>query len=44
LTAEALVELLRPGVAYQEAWEAVGEEWAFLPAETDEEEEEEAAP
>src|SRR5713101_7331318 len=35
-TSDALHSLLRQGVPYDQAWESVREEWAFLPGEDDE--------
>jgi hypothetical protein len=35
-TSRALSELLDQGLDYQQAWESVREEWAFLPSEEDE--------
>jgi hypothetical protein len=35
LTTDALEHLLRQGVPYDQAWEAVREQWAFLPDEED---------
>jgi hypothetical protein len=34
-TSDALHNLLKDGVPYDEAWESVREEWAFLPSEED---------
>ncbi len=34
-TGEALVNLLHQGLRYEQAWELVREEWAFLPSEED---------
>jgi len=35
-TSDALHHLLERGVPYDQAWETVREEWAFLPSEADE--------
>lgn len=35
LTLDALDELLNQGLPYNQAWESVREEWAFLPSEDD---------
>ena len=35
-TSDALHSLLKQGVPYDQAWESVWEEWAFLPSEADE--------
>ena len=35
-TSDALHSLLYQGVPYEQAWESVREEWAFLPDEADE--------
>ena len=35
-TSDALRSLLVKGVPYDQAWESVREEWAFLPSEADE--------
>jgi len=34
-TSDALHHLLKQGVPYDQAWESVREEWAFLPDEAD---------
>jgi len=34
-TSDALHHLLKQGVPYDQAWESVREEWAFLPTEAD---------
>ncbi len=36
LTSDALHTLVRQGVPYDQAWESVREQWAFLPGEEDE--------
>jgi hypothetical protein len=34
-TSDTLHRLLRQGVPYDQAWESVRQEWAFLPSEAD---------
>lgn len=38
LTSDALNDLVERGMDWNQAWELIREEWAFLPAEEDEEE------
>lgn len=39
MTAEALSKAVGSGQQFHQAWEAIANEWAFLPAESDEESE-----